>query len=296
MPVAPAVLPAPLLSQMARSQSQLFPEGRTHHPADAVAAAIVLATSSSVVNWGVVADLLPWEVLHGLKMNINRPFGGGARSSGGSIPLATGTLVEPDQPGESGETVGLYASSGTKAELFFYEGSGLLAADSLSARQLYAKHLYVLMMIERRSRGHRRPDRLAGQHGAADRAVGRQRRRLSRPQQHHDSLFLRRLSFRRPVFGQAAGLEAIVRRCTHGLGLQTARTADHRNARLPRPPHRGHQQRSGRSGQQAVRRGSVAKESGDDTLPYSEQGPELRPALPPARLALRRALQPLDGV
>ena len=141
VPVAPAIVPAPLLSQQVRAQ---FPEGRTRHPVDAPAAAML--TAGGTVDWGAVADLLPWEMLQGLKMNVNRPFGGGARSTGGNIQ-PPGTLVETDQPTQSGEYVGLYASSGTKSEQFYYDGSGYLAGDSLSARQLYAKHLYALMMM-----------------------------------------------------------------------------------------------------------------------------------------------------
>ncbi len=159
VPVAPCVVPEPLRDKVPGDK-------RTRHPIDAAAAAMLAA--GGTIDWGAVADLLPWEVLHGLKMNINRPFGAGARSFGGSMltlppSLPPWNLVEPDQPGLSSETVNLYASSGTKSEQFFYDGSGTLASDalantdpaslsfshsnSLAARQIYAKHLYVLMMM-----------------------------------------------------------------------------------------------------------------------------------------------------
>ena len=160
VPVATTVVPAPLLSQQARAN---FPEGRTHNPVDAAAAAM-LATGNAI-DWGAVADLLPWEVLHGLKMNINRPFGPGAagtRATVGTPVSPTTTLVDADQPTMTGGSVQLYVSpnvgtNGVKSEPFYYDGSGTLATDSrtnpnfygnsLAARQTYAKHLYVLMMM-----------------------------------------------------------------------------------------------------------------------------------------------------
>jgi hypothetical protein len=110
------------------------------HPVD------VIAGGTGNIDLAKAAALLPWETMQGLKMNVNRPFGGGARSANGT--MTTGVQVEPDQPGLKGETFGqfLNLTSGTQAVPFAYDAFGM-AADSLAARQLYAKHLYVLMTL-----------------------------------------------------------------------------------------------------------------------------------------------------
>jgi hypothetical protein len=144
VPVAPSALASmPFLSPQVRAQ---FPGGRTRHPIDAAATAMLAA--GNTVDWGAISDLLPWEVMHGLKFNVNRPFGAGFRSSNGQMQ-PPGNLVEADQPSETGEQVQQYVSQsvGMKPEPFYYDGSGYLAANSLAARQLYVKHLYVLMMM-----------------------------------------------------------------------------------------------------------------------------------------------------
>jgi hypothetical protein len=140
VPVAPVVIPEPLRDKVPGDK-------RTRHPVDAPAAAMLAA--GGTVNWGAVADLLPLEVLQGLKMNVNTPFGAGARTSRGTNIAPTQYLIEADQPNQTTEQVQLYVSqsAGTKAEPFYYDGSGYLAGNSLAARQLYAKHLYVLMMM-----------------------------------------------------------------------------------------------------------------------------------------------------
>ncbi|MGO9113622.1 MAG: hypothetical protein ACLP9L_30690 [Thermoguttaceae bacterium] len=101
-------------------------------------------------------QLLPWEVLQGLKMDLNRPFGAGPYSTNGKlIPAIGGTpLVSnsiPDQPGTTGERLPQYAnSSGTISTQFNYSadaGAVSGGTDSLAARQLYARHLYVLAMV-----------------------------------------------------------------------------------------------------------------------------------------------------
>jgi len=130
VPCAPVVLP--------------FSSGRSFrptHPADLIAA------RTGTVDSAKASALLPWETLQGLKMNVNRPFGAGARSKGGSMANG-GTYVEPDQPGLQGETVDLYLNSGsaTTSVPFSYDATGA-TTNSLAARQLYAKHLYVLMTL-----------------------------------------------------------------------------------------------------------------------------------------------------
>jgi len=72
-------------------------------------------------NW---AHLLPAEVLNGLKMDINRPFGNGTTSG-------TGIVDDP---------------TATKTADFHFDGADLVTT-SLAARQLEARYLYVMMCL-----------------------------------------------------------------------------------------------------------------------------------------------------
>ncbi|MBN1395420.1 MAG: hypothetical protein JW959_10385 [Pirellulales bacterium] len=75
--------------------------------------------------------LLPPDLLAGLRMDVNRPFGDGLDNN-------TNGIV--DEPGESNEIFGTSS--------FSYDGAdGALASDSLEARQLMARYLYVLAML-----------------------------------------------------------------------------------------------------------------------------------------------------
>ncbi len=135
VPTAPVVFS---LSQRAKGIANGL--SRPTHPVDLITARTGKWDSTKA------ADLLPWETQQGLKMNVNRPFGaGGARSSNGSMTNGA-TKVEPDQPGLGGESVALYGSSGTASVSFSYDAAGA-TTNSLAARQLYAKHLYVLMTL-----------------------------------------------------------------------------------------------------------------------------------------------------
>ena len=91
------------------------------------------------VNKSVWAELLPPELLAGLKMDINRPLGN-------ALDDDTDGIV--DEPGEASdaEPLTLYDRPGnTWAGTLSYLPAG--AGDSLAARQLYARHLYVLLML-----------------------------------------------------------------------------------------------------------------------------------------------------
>ena len=154
-------------------------------------------------------QLLPWEILQGLKMDLNRPFGSGAFSMASQREhlIQGGSQTIPDQPGTTNETRAAICqhqrrtrygdSSTTRPMRGVSTGSNGRVNDSLAARQLYARHLYVLAMAladtaalladlqKTNPSGHdRRRD-------ALDCPVGRERGRLSRPQQHHDSFPLR---------------------------------------------------------------------------------------------------------
>ncbi len=85
------------------------------------------------------SDLVPPELLAGLKMNINRPFGNGRDDNGNSV------VDEPEL--ETGETVSLYnTATGTVSANVSYDPTGA-AANSLVARQLEARYLYVLACL-----------------------------------------------------------------------------------------------------------------------------------------------------
>ncbi len=139
VPCGPTVVPEPNRDKQ--------PDKRTRHPVDLAAAAMTAA--GKPVDWSKIADLLPWEVQNGLKMDVNRPFGAGSTSGARSqskigTPVAPTTqIVEPDQPAQKDEKV----QQGAQAVSFSYDASGTLASDSLQSRQLYAKHLYMLMML-----------------------------------------------------------------------------------------------------------------------------------------------------
>src|SRR5262249_46755620 len=122
IPVAPGLLPLGIRGTTL-----------THHPIDLVG--------------GGNAASLPWETQQGLKMNIDVPFGAGARTKGGV--MANGSQqVGPDQPGLSNETVTQYVNGtlGFMDIQFAYDPTGTVT-DSLAARQLYAQHLYTLMTL-----------------------------------------------------------------------------------------------------------------------------------------------------
>ena len=86
-----------------------------------------------------IQDLLPPEMLAGLKMNLNRPLG-----AVGKVPLSFRTTP-------TGETVAQYETSAQQIDVpfnYFPQGSPQgTEADAMAARQLYAKNLYVLLML-----------------------------------------------------------------------------------------------------------------------------------------------------
>jgi hypothetical protein len=161
VPVSPAVLPPTLRFNSQNGQAYLL-NRRSVHPIDLLYAQVVKNGGSVQQAQSAAAQLLPWEVLEGLKMDINRPFGAGAFSSttngsmiqGFSRPQAPAYI--PDQPGTTGETMKQYvnATSGLTKTTFNYSAdagavsnvNGAAVNDSLAARQLYARHLYVLAL------------------------------------------------------------------------------------------------------------------------------------------------------
>ena len=152
VPVASAVLPLPLRNAL--------PGGRSWHPVDLLAAKIKLSGGNANNLDALRTQLLPWEILEGLKMDINRPFGAGAFSMNpsyqGQSSLGAPQIV-PDQPGMSKESVPQIATPGKPPVTapFNYSADGgvfptgqsnVHVNDSLTARQLFARHLYVLTL------------------------------------------------------------------------------------------------------------------------------------------------------
>jgi hypothetical protein len=156
VPTASAVLPPALRWQLPGRQSQ--------HPVDLIYAKLPNANASSTATnpqliAPYAAQLLPWELLQGLKMDLNRPFGAGAFSTRAPYQgqlIWGGQTTIPDQPGTSNEKLLQYvtASGQTVTATVNYAAdggvltkvNGTSVSDSLAARQLYARHLYVLAL------------------------------------------------------------------------------------------------------------------------------------------------------
>ena len=86
--------------------------------------------------------LLPPEVLAGLKMNLNPPFGNGQDDNGNNVVDENGVDVSENPPAEGGEKVTLSNQSVAVS----YDGTKTLV-NPLQARQMEARHLYVLACL-----------------------------------------------------------------------------------------------------------------------------------------------------
>ncbi len=84
--------------------------------------------------------LLPLEMLSGLKMDLNRPFGNSADDN------ANGVI---DEPGENETCTQVNASGAPIAVPFAFDPRPAVTGvtNGLQARQLYARHLYVLALL-----------------------------------------------------------------------------------------------------------------------------------------------------
>jgi len=157
VPVASAVLP-PGLRFLPNGQA-LLPNKQSEHPVDVLYAQIAKNNGGDPKK--VIAQLLPWEVMQGLKMDLNRSFGSGTFSTPANGTLTQGgTKTIPDQPGTTGEQVKQYgagrgvvaaqhnysADAGAFSTMVYPGKPPVPVTDSLAARQLYARHLYVLAL------------------------------------------------------------------------------------------------------------------------------------------------------
>ena len=155
VPTAASVLPLSLRNYLPNYESQ--------HPVDVLYAQFAknkVPINNPAKVGPILAQLLPWEVMQGLKMDLNRPFGSGAYSTAANGTLTLGgTKSLSDQPGTTGEQVQQmasdanpvvvshsYAADGSNPRTSISRVNNAPVNDSLAARQLFARHLYVLMM------------------------------------------------------------------------------------------------------------------------------------------------------
>ena len=96
----------------------------------------------------LMRQLLPPEVLAGLKMDLNRPLGNGRDDNNNGVVDEPGEGVYPNiPPNPPPEQLTLYNRPGSNLSVdFSYDPDGR-PGNSLAARQLYARHLYVLLML-----------------------------------------------------------------------------------------------------------------------------------------------------
>ncbi len=128
--------------------------------------------------WEMMRTLLPLEMLGGLKMDLNRPFGNGMDDNGNGVVDEPGRVILRPNPGPSlGNTFLLDSifpgeihearNPGVREQMRQVDATGntiwpifdhingvnvngdpsINDADRALARQLYARHLYVLMML-----------------------------------------------------------------------------------------------------------------------------------------------------
>jgi len=91
---------------------------------------------------GVWQDLLPPELLAGLKMDVNRPLGNGRDDN------SNGVVDEPQEA--AGEQLTLFdGPSSTVNVAVDHDNDGTAGCGTVPSRQLHARHLFVLMMLLR---------------------------------------------------------------------------------------------------------------------------------------------------
>ncbi len=142
--------------------------------------------------------VVPWEIWHGQRLNVNRLLGNGRDDNGNNVvdePLEAdgGEIVWPNNPGVPGGYDG-----GTSPIAFNYLNDDPVISTNRYAPQIYARHLYCLMMMLTEfvgAGGYLAPHRRnatrgcpARADGSPHRSVGDQRGRLQRCGCHHDAV------------------------------------------------------------------------------------------------------------
>jgi len=102
------------------------------------------AAQRMLANWG--PQLLPLELLSRLKMDVNRPFGNARDDDGNGVVDDPAEAVRLQLAGGQEQFPQVNAANVTGLTTFFHENAGG-PSNGLRARQLYARHLYVMMMM-----------------------------------------------------------------------------------------------------------------------------------------------------
>ncbi len=112
------------------------------HLSDVLTALLIKKGVDPAAAPGLLSQLFPPEMLAGLKMDLNRPFGDGHDNNSNWV------VDEPfEDTSGSPEQLTLYNRPGNAAPVDFSYGPDGTVANSLLARQLHARHLYVLMLL-----------------------------------------------------------------------------------------------------------------------------------------------------
>ena len=127
-------------------------------PAGGIDAVTALAEAEKIL-----PRLLPFELRHGQRMDLNRPFGNGVDSDADGVvdeadesATVDGRRVRPDlwfpgNPGLASLPDGPYLDYTNGEQPIFPSGTTLTEPQrQVFARQMYARHLYSLMMMLRR--------------------------------------------------------------------------------------------------------------------------------------------------
>lgn len=98
--------------------------------------------------WNAMAALLPKELLLGLRMDLNRPFGNGADDNANNVADEPGEK----KPDDTHQTLTLYSRAGTShtSQMSLDRSGTVVTANNNNryyTRQLYARHLYVLALL-----------------------------------------------------------------------------------------------------------------------------------------------------
>jgi len=176
LPCPNVALPIELRQELIESEksggdiTSYLPGLRPHHVSDLLLAKLIAvhgASSGQLLFNANVSKLLPREMLAGLKMDVNRPFGNG-RDDTPAGTLGHGVVDEPEEV-LLREQISQFDATGAPVTAEFdhvngvdVSGDGLpdpnlsfndpvsitaRNVDRVLARQLYARHLYVLMMM-----------------------------------------------------------------------------------------------------------------------------------------------------
>ena len=146
VPVPKTAYPAWLWQQIAPGLGGQ-PMERLYHPVDLARARLAAAAGLTTPQADqLIPNLLPLEFLAGRKMDLNRPWGNGRDDDGGGGG-GVGSVVDEGVGPPFGETDVYWYSdaTGTARSTSFSYGGG--ATLGMEARQLYARHLYVLAQL-----------------------------------------------------------------------------------------------------------------------------------------------------